>query len=320
MKSYPMTVPATDENFDEIAYRKTNPDVAIAVSQGKLESGFKHFQLSGKKEGRKIQSPPEILDMPKKRKLERIKPILRSDLSYIKNRYHYDFLTESLCSKYNIVDANAVSGYDYDIYMMELIKKHENGLVLDCGAGKRPVYYENVVNFEIVAYDSTDVRGVGEILPFQDETFDAVISNAVLEHVKDPFQCAKEIARVLKSGGTLFCVVPLLAPVHAYPNHYYNMTSQGLVNLFEKWIDVEKCDVYGGLLPIFSLTWILRSWAEGLTGDTKNEFLNMKISDLIGPGEQYINRSFVQSLPRGKNFELATCTMLTGHKNASFIR
>lgn len=55
---------------------------------------------------------------------------------------------------------------------------------MDCGAGCRSDYYENVINYEIVSYDSTDVVGVGESLPFEDETFDAVLSCAVLEHVK----------------------------------------------------------------------------------------------------------------------------------------
>ena len=39
------------------------------------------------------------------------------------------------------------------------------GLILDCGGGRRRVYLDNIVNFEIVVYDTTDVRGVGEMLP-----------------------------------------------------------------------------------------------------------------------------------------------------------
>ena len=87
---------------------------------------------------------------------------------------------------------------------------------------------DNVVNYEIVDYDTTDVIGLGDTLPFNDCVFDAVISIAVLEHVRYPFACAAEIVRVLKRGGELECSVPFLQPLHGYPHHYYNMTSQGL--------------------------------------------------------------------------------------------
>ena len=86
---------------------------------------------------------------------------------------------------------------------MDIIQKNNHGLVLDCGCGKKSYYHDNVVNFENVNYDTTDVIGVGEELPFKDETFDAVLSLNVLEHVKDPFKASSEISRVLKKGGII---------------------------------------------------------------------------------------------------------------------
>jgi hypothetical protein len=40
-----------------------------------------------------------------------------------------------------------------------MIARCSDGLVLDCGAGLRDIYFDNVVNYEIVDYDTTDVRG-----------------------------------------------------------------------------------------------------------------------------------------------------------------
>ena len=40
-------------------------------------------------------------------------------------------------------------------------------------------------------------------LEFEDETFDAVLSFAVLEHVKEPLSAVREMVRVLKAGGVL---------------------------------------------------------------------------------------------------------------------
>jgi SAM-dependent methyltransferase len=158
------------------------------------------------------------------------------------------------------------------------------------------------------------VRGVAEVLPFKDNSFDAVFSLAVLEHVKDPFACAREIKRVLKPGGDLMCCVPLLQPVHGYPHHYYNMTAQGLKNLFSPGIEVIWHKVSPSVLPIWGLTWMLRSWAEGLDGAAKEEFLNLRISELLRPGDQYLDKRFVKELSEEKNFELASATVLFGHK------
>ena len=78
---------------------------------------------------------------------------------------------------------------------------------------------------------------MGEDLPFRDNSFDAVLSLAVLVHVKKPWRCANEMMRVLKPGGEIMCAVPFLSPVHGYPDHYYNMTANGLRNLFGNKIE-----------------------------------------------------------------------------------
>jgi len=315
MQSYPLEVLATDQNFDEEAYLSANPDVAGAVQRGELESARSHFDIFGQKEGRKLQLASSIIEEAKRRKLARIEPILRKDMPHIMAPGHYDFLSAELRSEFNIIDTDAVSSHSYDAYAMEIIRNNEEGLVLDCGAGKRPEYFENVINFEIVAYDTTDVRGVGEVLPFVDESFDAVISIAVLEHVKDPFLCAREIARVLKPGGSLMCCAPFLQPLHGYPHHYYNMTGQGLENLFSDVLETDRITVYESIYPIWSLTWIIQSWAAGLEEEAKKEFLQLKLADLMESGEQYLDRSFVKKLSEEKNLELASGTVLFAHKN-----
>ena len=98
----------------------------------------------------------------------------------------------------------------------------------------------------------------------------------MLEHVRDPFTCAKEIARVLKPNGKLYCVAPLMAPYHGYPNHYYNMTKAGLRNLFEGNLVITKQGVLDSGHPIYSLTWILNSWIQRLKSNAKKLFLELR--------------------------------------------
>ena len=62
-----------------------------------------------------------------------------------------------------------------------------------------------------------------ENLPFDDNTFDAVISVAVLEHVRDLDMSMREAIRVLKLGGLLWANVP-----------NYNSTYEGHYDIF--WI------------------------------------------------------------------------------------
>lgn len=63
---------------------------------------------------------------------------------------------------------------------------------------------------------------VGDIhhMPFQDDSLDAVICLAVLEHVENPIQAWQEIYRTLKPGGYAFIYVPFLYYYHAEKGYY----------------------------------------------------------------------------------------------------
>jgi hypothetical protein len=139
-----------------------------------------------------------------------------------------------------------------------------------------------------------------------------------LEHVKDPFACAREIVRVLRPGGRLYCVVPFLAPFHAYPHHYYNMSGQGLRSLFED-LAVEKQEVNAGGLPIWALNWILSLWAEGLPPATRRRFMKLRVADLVRSPLELLREDFVTQLSEERNFELAATSSLFARKDHSAL-
>lgn len=307
---------ATSDNFDEFAYLLANPDVAAAVKAGSIESGKVHFDAFGRNEKRLLRTAPEAIEPLRKAKLRRFSDSLRGDMPSTQTSGKPDYLSDELRQVSGIASTDAVSSNSYDRLAISLIEKHKNGLVLDCGAGRRDVYYENVVNFEIVDYDTTDVLGVGEELPFKDGTFDAVISIAVLEHVKDPFRCAREIIRVLKPGGELYCAVPLLQPLHGYPHHYYNMTHQGLRSLFDHSMTIDAQDVPTSGWPIWTLTWFLQRWDAQLTPEVRESFRGKTIGELLEPASNYLEEAWVKSLPKEAQFELASMTTITATKRA----
>jgi ubiquinone/menaquinone biosynthesis C-methylase UbiE len=54
------------------------------------------------------------------------------------------------------------------------------------------------------------IRGVGETLPFTDESFDLIVCLWVLEHLKEPQRTLREVSRVLRPGGHFIFVTPNL--------------------------------------------------------------------------------------------------------------
>lgn len=278
MEPLRLLVPATDENFDDAGYLAANADVAAAVARGVVASGRVHYDAFGKAERRCLRlAVPDALKAPK---LARVRALLRDDALVGASPGLLDCLPQATRTELRLDPTDNVSAHEYDERASALIARHRDGLVLDCGAGLRNTYYPNVVNYEIVAYDTTDVLGAAERLPFRDDSFDAVLSLNVLEHVKDPFAAARELMRVMKPGAELMAVAPFLQPLHGYPHHYYNMTAQGLRALFEP-LEMTGTLVYGAMHPIWAVNWILSSYAQGLPPGQRDAFERMRISDFL---------------------------------------
>jgi SAM-dependent methyltransferase len=230
------------------------------------------------------------------------------------NLSQFNFLTDELKQIGAVKSTENISSNNYDPIILKIINENKDKLILDNGAGLREYWYENVINYEIVDYPSTDVVGIGEVLPFKSESFDIIFSLAVLEHVKNPFQCSEEIIRVLKKGGLLVAVVPFLQPYHGYPDHYYNMTSNGLKNLFKEKILIKECFVPQSGLPIWALTWFLQLYLSGLPDETAEQFRKMKIEDLLQDAKKYLDMPFVKELDSQTNETLACTNYLIGQK------
>jgi SAM-dependent methyltransferase len=75
--------------------------------------------------------------------------------------------------------------------------------------------------------DSVDFVADASRLPLADDSVDALIVLEMLEHVPDPLGVVRELARVLKPGGTIFLSVPSAVPRHDY-HDYWRFTAQGL--------------------------------------------------------------------------------------------
>ena len=71
-------------------------------------------------------------------------------------------------------------------------------------------------------------------LGFEDETFDFVVSDQVLEHVAcDPFAAVAESFRVLKPGGVVVHTTCFINRLHQQPHDYWRFTPGALALLVE---------------------------------------------------------------------------------------
>jgi len=77
-------------------------------------------------------------------------------------------------------------------------------------------YYDRFRESENLNYTTTDLNSpLADVhadicnLPFEDQTYDLILCNHVLEHIPDDRKAMSEIYRILKKGGTAILQVPL---------------------------------------------------------------------------------------------------------------
>ena len=114
-----------------------------------------------------------------------------------------------------------------------------DGRVLDYGCADVPYRRFFASEADYVTADlpgnpqaSVETRDDGS-LPCEDESFDAVVSTQVLEHVDDPALYLSECRRVLRPGGRLLLSTHGMMLYHPDPVDYWRWTCAGLQRIVE---------------------------------------------------------------------------------------
>jgi len=138
------------------------------------------------------------------------------------------------------------------ISIVKALKKAQHqvksGMILDVGCGMKP--YKSLLNASGSAYYGTDypltMKGSygkstkadffseSTLLPFNNNTFDTLLSTQMLEHVSDPKKVIQEMGRVLKPGGIMILSAPMTWPLHEEPYDFFRYTLHGLRHLLQK--------------------------------------------------------------------------------------
>ncbi len=136
---------------------------------------------------------------------------------------------------------------------MNIISKKKS--VLDVGGGTgfqkgmaryRSLFSGNYRSFDVPGMGA-DIDGDIHAMPIQTESEDAVICNAVLEHVVNPIRAVEEIYRILKPGGVALVQVPSAYPYHGNKGYggspaygdYWRFFEETLRYMFREFSEVE---------------------------------------------------------------------------------
>ena len=123
-------------------------------------------------------------------------------------------------------------------------------IVGDYSTSKRNLFNDDVsyTGFDYYPDQNTDVVGDAHKLSsyFPDQTFDAVFSLSVFEHLAMPWVVAMEINKVLKTGGITYHSTHFSWPLHEAPWDFWRFSDEGLKVLFSKPIgyNVNKCGFF----------------------------------------------------------------------------
>jgi uncharacterized protein YbaR (Trm112 family)/SAM-dependent methyltransferase len=158
------------------------------------------------------------------------------------------------------ISKNIVAEQNYNTLKNMLVKEHDKPLVLVIGGRIVGQGMQSFLDSNGIDFIETDV-GFGprtrvicdaRDLPFSDQRFDAVIAQAVLEHVADPVRCVDEIHRVLKDDGLVYAETPFMQQVHAGAYDFTRFTHLGHRRLFRKFDEIVSGTVGG---PATVLAW-----------------------------------------------------------------
>jgi len=125
-----------------------------------------------------------------------------------------------------------------------------------------------------------DIVGDIQSLPLEDNSVDAFICSAILEHVEEPQKAVKEMYRALKPGGYCFIYIPFLYyyhPMKGYYKDFYRFTYDGIQYMCRDFSKIEIQNVRGALstvanlLPMFSKKTKMFDWIDKLFGKTNTK-------------------------------------------------
>lgn len=140
----------------------------------------------------------------------------------------------------------------------EALSRYAFGDLLDHGCGQFPLLamYENCVDsvegidWQNSPHDINHADAIGDLnfsMPYDDESFDTVLSSDVIEHLWNPIGVMNEFWRVLRPGGVIVLGTPFNYWLHEEPHDYFRWSPHAVRKLASKAnFDVVEMRYCGG--------------------------------------------------------------------------
>lgn len=200
--------------------------------------------------------------------------------------------------------------------MARLLAQREKPLVLVVGGGVQGKGMSEIakipgirlINIDPSPGSTAVIYGDAHDLPFADGSVDAVIVQAVLEHVVDPHRCVSEIHRVLAPGGLVYSETPFMQQVHLRGFDFTRFTHLGHRRLFRWFTEVDSGVVAG---PGTALAWSWRYFLSSLSSKPRWSDALYKVGRVTGFGFELFDHVLRQ---RPAALDAASCTYFLGAK------
>jgi SAM-dependent methyltransferase/uncharacterized protein YbaR (Trm112 family) len=162
------------------------------------------------------------------------------------------------------------TGYDPWLHRMVLQSLSDAQVVVEVGCGNMTLDDPCIIRMDVALTPHVDLVADVHALPFREGTVDFLFGLAVLEHLRNPFEAAASIHRVLKPGGYVYGEANFVFAYHGYPQHFFNISVHGLAEVFARFRAL-RVGVAPYQMPSFAIESVIQTYLASFRGERPAE-------------------------------------------------